>query len=151
MPAVEPDIKKTKLKRQRWVRLCCACWCAARRFMLTFTCCMSRTLQFVELLMEERKRLCHALDILGLFITAISLSVSAYLRVLSVSSLYLQTWTPSAVAHVFGSCQTAAKLCRTWFLLFMKAAMAARWAAQRGELILAGPQAVRQCCADLMA
>lgn len=50
---------------------------------------------------------------------------------LFVPPLYLLIWMQSAVPHVFGSCTTAVQLCKTWFLLFMKAAMAARWAAQR--------------------
>lgn len=99
---------------------CVSCWPGLEQ---TFTCCL--TLLFVQI--QEKRLFALPKPSWGCFTQSQFLSVC--LSVCSCS--YLLTWMQSAVAHVFGSCSTAVKLCRTWFLLFMKAAMAARWAAQR--------------------
>lgn len=68
---------------------------------------------------------------------------------LSGLPLHLLSWMPSAVAHMFGSCLTAVKVCKTWFLLFMRAATAARWAAQREnsfQLALRRPGRTAETC-----
>lgn len=110
------------------VSSCVSCWLGLEQ---AFTCCI--TLLFVEI----RKEKVFSFLFFSLLSPSrswgcVSPSHSFKSVCLSVcSSSYLSTWMQSAVAHVFGSCSTAVKLCRTWFLLFMKAAMAARWAAQR--------------------
>lgn len=110
------------------VSSCVSCWLGLEQ---ASTCCI--TLLFVEI----RKEKVFSFLFFSLLSPSrswgcVSPSHSFKSVCLSVcSSSYLLTWMQSAVAHVFGSCSTAVKLCRTWFLLFMKAAMAARWAAQR--------------------
>lgn len=101
------------------------CWCAKLCFLLTWA--WTGFHMLYEIWWKEKTQreksfpLCSPNRSSSPSLDSVGLSVC--------TSSYLLTWTQSAVAHVFGSCSTALKLCRTWFLLFMKAAMAARWAA----------------------